>query len=328
MRCRILNKSILVLTAVIVLLTVFNAAAFQITIDRELLVESPQITLKEIAEIKAPELSAAALKELKSLTFKRSPNPGYSKRLSRVLVDLTVQNLGYQKREFKLQMPKIVVVKRKSNLIKESEIYNLVENYLKTNLDFNSDKLIIESKNSMRGIEIPAGDYQLKIAENQKLSLPNTSLKLEVWQNGEQLRSLFYPVEIKLVMKVLTAAEDLKSGTKINKSDFKLKEKSIAGDPEQIISSFSEIDFNNIELSRSLKKEEFLKFSYLKIPYAVKWGQKLNLRLNRNNIRISTVVEAKERGKIGEMITVENLNSGYQFQVEVVSPTEVKMISD
>jgi len=323
-----LNKSILILTAVIILLTAFNAAAFQITIDSELLVESPQITLKEIAEIKAPELSAAALKELESLSFKSSPNPGYSKRLSRVLVDLTVKNLGYEKEDFKLQMPKTVVVKRKSNLIKEAEIYKLVENYLKTNLDFNSDKLIIESKNSINEIEIPAGNYQLKIAENQILSLPNTSLKLEVWQNGERLRSFFYPVEIKLVMKVLTAAEDLKSGTKINKSDFKLKEKSIAGDPEQIINSFSEIDFNNIELSRSLKKEEFLKLSYLKIPYAVKWGQKLNLRLNRNNIRISTVVEAKERGKIGEIITVENLNSGYQFQVEVVSPTEVKMISD
>lgn len=323
-----MKKLILFFTAVIVLSTVFNAAAFQITIAEKLLVESPQIRLAEIAEIKAPELSSAALKELKNLTFKSSPNPGYSKRLSRVLVDLTVQNLGYKKEEFQLQMPKTVIVKRKSNLITEAEIFKLVEEYLNNNLDFKSDKLIIKSRTLNNQLEIPAGDYQLKIAEKQKLSLPNTSLRLEVWQNGEQLRSLFYPVEIKLLINVLTAAEDLKSGAEIEKSLFKLKEQSIAGDPEQIVKDFSEIDFKNTVLSRSLKKGEILKFSHLKIPYAVKWGQKLNLRLNRNNVKISTFVEAKERGKIGETITVENLNSGYQFQVEVVSPTEVKMISD
>lgn len=323
-----MKKLNLLLAAVLVLLITFNAAAFQITINPEVEVKSPQITLAEISEIKAPELSAAQLGELENLNFKSSPNPGYSKRLSRVLVDLTVQNFGYDKEDFELQMPKTVVVKRKSNLIKEAEIFGLVENYLNTNLDFKTDKIVIESRNSVTEIEIPAGNYELKIADNQRLSLPNTSLKLEIWQNGERLRSLFYPVEIKLSMKVLTAAEDLKSSSKISKSDFKLIEKNIKGDPEQIVNDFSEIDFNNTELSRSLKKGEPLKFSYLKIPYAVKWGQKLNLRLNRNNIKISTVVEAKERGKIGEIITVENLNSGYQFQVEVVSPTEVKMISD
>jgi flagella basal body P-ring formation protein FlgA len=323
-----LKKSILFLAVVILLIITFNAAAFQIKISPEVEVESPQITLAEISEIKAPELSRTELEELRSLSFKASPNPGYSKRLSQVLVNLTIQNLGYKKEEFQLQMPKTVIVNRKSNLIKEAEIYALAAEYLKKNLDFKSDNLIIESRTSLNEIEIPAGDYTLKIVENQNLSLPNTSLKLEVWQNEERLRSFFYPVEIKLVLKVLTAEKDLKSNTNVRKSDFKLKEESISGDPEQIVKNFSEIDLNNVELSRSLKKGELLKFSYLKIPYAVKWGQKLNLRLNRNNIRISTFVEAKERGKIGEIITVENLNSGYQFQVEVISPTEVKMISD
>jgi flagella basal body P-ring formation protein FlgA len=306
----------------------FSAAAFEIKIKEKVEVSASEITLGEIAEIRASELSAAAVKELKNLSFKSSPNPGYQKRLSRVLVDLTVQNLGYQKAQFKLQMPNTVMINRKSNLIKEAEISALVEEYLLSNLEFKSDNLLIESRSSLNKVEIPAGDYELKIAENQNLSLPNTNLKLEVWQNGERLRSLFYPVEINLLLEVLTANKDLNSNSKVRKSDFELKKQKISGDPDEIVQHWSEIDLNNVKLSRPLKKGELLKFNNLKIPYVVKWGQKLNLRLKLNNIKISTFVEAKERGKIGEIITVENLNSGYQFQVEVVSPTEVKMISD
>jgi len=323
-----LKKLIFVLTVVIFLLISCNAAAFQITINSEVEVSASQITLGEISKIKAPELSASGLEELKNLSLKKSPNPGYSKRLSQVLVDLSIRNLGYRKSQYQLQMPNTVMVNRKSNLIKEAEILTLIDNYLKNNLGFEAEQLIIESRKSLNEVKIAAGDYELKIADDQNLSLPNINLKLEVWQNGARLRSLFYPVKINLQLEVLTANKDLNSGSKIRKSDFDIKEMSISGDPDKIIRDWSQINLNNVELSRSLKKGEVLKSNCLKIPYVIKWGQKLNLRLNLNNIHVSTFVEAKERGKIGEIITVENLNSGYQFQVEVVSPTEVKMISD
>ncbi len=323
-----MKKLIIILTVLIFGIATFNAAAFEINIKEEVKVRALEITLDEIAEIKAPELSAAAVEELRNLSFKDSPNPGYQKRLSRVLVDLTIQNLGYKKDQYKLQMPGTVIVRRKSSVITEAEIAALVEDYLKSNLDFEAEQLIIKSRSSLSQVEIPAGDYELKVAENQNLSLPNTNLKLEVWQNGEQVRSLFYPVKINLLLEVLTANKDLNINSKIKRSDFEIKNQSISGDPEELIKDWSEVDINNVKLSRSIKKGEVLKSSYLKVPYAVKWGQKLNLQVKVNNIHVSTFVEAKERGKIGEIITVENLNSGYQFQVEVVSPTEVKMISD
>lgn len=324
----ILKKLIIIMLVLISLLMTFSAAAFEIEIKEKVEVSASNITLGEIAEIRASELSTAAVEELKNLSFKSSPNPGYQKRLSRVLVDLTIQNLGYEKNQFNLQMPGTVVVSRKSAVITEEEIAALVEDYLKSNLDFKPEKVMIESRSSFNQVEISAGNYELKVAENQNLSLPNTNLKLEVWQNGEKLRSLFYPVEINLLLEVLTANKDLSSNSKIRKSDFEIKEQSISGDPEKLISDWSEIDLDRVQLSRPLKKGEALKSSNLKIPYAVKWGQKLNLKVNVNNINISTFVEAKARGKVGEVITVENLNSGYQFQVEVVSPNEVKMISD
>lgn len=318
-------KKIIIMTILILLIFTFSAAAFKIKIMKEVEVSSPKITLGEIAEIKASNLSQVAVEKLINLSLKSSPNPGYQKRLSRALVDLTIQNLGYNKSQFQLEMPNTVIVSRKSAIIKEEEIAVLVEDYLKANLNFAAEKIVVESRGSFNELKIAAGDYDLIVAEDQNLSLPNTNLKLEVRQNGDLIRSFFYPVNIKLNLGVLTANKDLKSKSKLSKSDFKLTEKQISGDPEEIISDWSEVDFKNIELLHSLNKGEILKFNNLKEPYVVNWGQKLNLRVNLNNINISTFVEAKERGKIGEIITVENLSSGYQFQAEVVSSTEVQI---
>lgn len=323
-----MKRKIIILTTLILFNLCLSTAAFQIEIAPKIEVNSPQITLGEIAAVKAPELSAAAVAELNNLSFKKSPNPGYNKRLTRVLVDLTIKNIGYSSADFKLKMPRTVLVSRASEIITETKIYSLVESYLKNNLDFKEAKIMIKSRSSVEDIKIAAGDYELQIAAQQNLSLPNTSLKLEIWQDGLKVRTFFYPVEINLKLPVLIANKNLNSNSKIEKSDFAVKEIIVAGDPEELVKNYSEIDFKKIKLVHSLKKGEALKFKNLKIPYVVKWGQKLRLRVNLNNIKISTFVKAKARGKIGDIIKVENLNSGYEFQAVVVSPTEVKMISD
>lgn len=323
-----MKKNIVIVLVLMILIIPLNAAAFEIIVASEAEISSSKIKLGEIAEIRAADLSASQLKELKALSFKQAPVPGYSRRLSRVLVDLSIQNLGYDQNEFRLRMPKNITVSRKTAAVSEEEISSLVEEYLKNNLDYSPNQLLLESRSSDKSVNIPAGDYQLRIAEDQNLSLPNVNLKLEVWQDKKKIKQLFYPVKIKLLLDVLVAAEDLSANRAVKKSDFKLVEKKITSDPEKIIRESSEIDFNNIKLSRSLNKGDLLKRNYLKVPIAVKWGQKLHLKVKRNSIRISTFVEAKERGRIGDIITVENLNSGYKFQVEIVSPTEVKMPSD
>lgn len=312
----------------LILFCLVEAAAFEIEVRPEPEVKGAKITLGEIALIRGAELSAAELKKLKELEFKDSPTPGYKKRLTRVLVDLSIKNLGYQKSQYSLQMPQTITVRRKTIVIKKEEIELALRDYLNKNLEFSGAEFELISRNKVKDLEIAAGEYELKISDQQKINFPNTNLKLEIWREGRKIRQLFYPVKIKLIMEVLTAAQDLKLNSRLSKKDFKLEKKEIKDSPEKIISDFSELDFNNLVLSRSLARGDILTSDQLKIPLAVKWGQKLHLKVKINNIKVSTFVEAKERGKIGEIITVENINSGYQFQVEVISSNEVRLLKD
>lgn len=305
-----------------------KAAAFEVEIGSEVEISREKITLGEIAEIKAGGLTAVKLEELKNLSFKKSPAPGYKKRLTKVLVDLSIKNLGYQQNQYNLKMPQTVIVKRKSTIIKKEEIAEIVREYLNKKLNFSKEKFRLEAAASGRDLEIPAGEYEIKISDQQKINFPNTNLKLEIWQRDKKIRQRFYPIKIILFLDVLTAARNLTANSRIRKTDFKVEKKEIVGNPEKLISDFSELDFNNLALSHSLKKGDILNSNDLRQPIAVKWGQKLHLKVNIDKINISTFVEAKERGKIGDIITVENINSGYQFQVKVISANEVRLLTD
>jgi flagella basal body P-ring formation protein FlgA len=70
-----------------------------------------------------------------------------------------------------------------------------------------------------------------------------------------------------------------------------------------------------------------LKKDDLKIPIAVQWGDKLRIKVSVNNINITTFVTARDRGAVGDVITVENESSGYRFKAEILSETEAKMFS-
>lgn len=323
-----MKRMISLVLFLIILVVSVNAAAFEIKIGSEVEVTKEQISLGEIAKIKALELSASQLEELKNLSFKKSPAPGYKKRLTRVLVDLSIKNLGYQKKQYQLKMPKTITVRRKSIVIEEAEIKAVLRKYLADNLDFKAEDFHLESKKNIKDLKIAAGNYELKISDQQKISLPNTNLKLEIWNGTQKIRQVFYPVKITLVLDVVVAKKNLSFNSNISKSDFKIEKKELSGDPKKIVSDFAELNFDNLKLIHSLAKGDILSFDDLKTPIAVKWGQKLHLKANINNVSVSTFVEAKERGKIGDIITVENLNSGYQFQVKVLSSTEVELLSD
>lgn len=323
-----MKKRLLLLLFISLIISSINVSAFEIIIEEEEAVQSSHIKLEEIAEIKTDDLSSKELEELKQLKFAKSPAPGYKKRLTRVLVDLSIQNLGYDKSKYNLKMPKTITVSRKSSIISAAEIEVLVEDYLRENLDFPKDAILIESSRHLSDIEIGAGDYELKMAENQNLNLPSTNLKLKILQEKKVVRTIYYPVKIKLELEVYTANRDLGPNTKLNKSNFSLEKQIISGSPEDIIQDWDSKALNNKELGKKINSGEILKYSNLKTPIAVKWGDKLRLNINKNNIRLSTFVEAKGRGKIGEVITVENLDSGYKFQAEIISSTEVKMLSE
>lgn len=315
----------IILLSLILILSSLSASAFEVSISGEENVSAENIRLGDIARIKNFSASDAALAELQDLELESSPQAGYSKNLSRVLVELSIRNLGYSRSEFKLDMPKMITVQRQSQLLSAQEIKEYIESYIDANTG--SEEAVLKNMQELKDQKIAAGEYSLAAADNFELKYGRNNMPILIIAGDDVLKRIFCSFELGLKTEVLTAAETLTYGSTIDKSSFEVKEQVVFSDPSQLIREWDPSLLAGKELKRSLKKGQNLKRDDLKISNVVQWGDKLRINLNVNNINITTFVAARERGAVGEVITVENENSGYRFKAEILSESEAKMLS-
>lgn len=320
-------KKILLFLLILVTLT-GNALALEIIIPEKVLVESDQILLSSIADFNEFNLNEETAVKLQKLDFGDSPKIGYQKRISHVLVDLSLQNIGLKKTDYQLVMPKYVTISRKSRVINPAEIKARVEAYLKNNLDYKLANLVIKSTRKLKAIEIADQPYQIKIASSYNLKFSNNSLPIEITQAGKSVKRIYYPFKLGVKEKFWVANHDLAYGSNLEKNDFTFKVKTVFADPADYVKDWEKNNIRQQNLAISLREGDVLSFKDLKKSLAVKWGDKLRLKLKVNSVILTTTVIARGRGGIGDQITVENIKSGYRFKAKIISATEVRMVSN
>jgi len=318
-----LKKIIFLLFLIIIISN--TAAAFEVVINQEEIVESSEIYLGDIAVIDGFGLGKDDLNKLKNLQITNSPQPGYQKFINRVLVELSIKNLGYQNDDFRLEMPKKVVVKRKSSLIDKSVIKTFIKDQLTKQLQADSEDLFIKELNNPEQYNIANGNYQLQIASRSRFQYGRNNIGLEIIQNEEVQKRIYYRFSLGIKRKTYQALKNIPYNSELKKADFKAVEKIIYNNPDQIISDWNVIQ--NKELKTSLRKGDYLSYRVIKNPYLVQWGDRVRIEIIKNSVQLASYVIAKERGRMGDEITVENENSGYRFQAVVISENEVKYIS-
>jgi len=320
-----LKKICLIL--LLLLLISNSAAAFELKIEQNEFVESADIYLGEIAEFNEAELNSEQLIELRNLKLAKSPQPGYQKFLNKVLVELSIKNLGYDTADFRLKMPKQITIERKAAYIDISKVRAFVEEKLTEAFKLDSEKLVIEELNNPKSYQIAAGngEYELQFASHSHFNFGNNNLIIEVVKDSVVQNRLYYRFKLGIKKQVFRSLKDLHYNSTLNRNDFEIVEKVIYQNPDQLVSSWE--NMQKKELKTTLKKGDYLSYQLIKNPYLVQWGDRLKVTIVKNNVVLSSYVTARERGKLGDEITVENENSGYRFQVEVISENEVKYLS-
>ncbi|RCW47665.1 flagellar basal body P-ring formation chaperone FlgA [Halanaerobium sp. MA284_MarDTE_T2] len=316
-----------ILLLVLLLIFSFNVQAFDISIPPEISINSDRITLEEISIIEAGDLSAAELKKLKKLDFGRAPLPGYEKTLSQALVEISIKNLGYNNNDFKLTMPSDIVVKRNSSQITAEQIAEVVKKQLKKKANIDKDKILIKINSQPDPIMIPAGEYEIIINDNYNLKLGQNTVVLEIYQNGSQYKKIYVPLKLGVKMTVFKAKRRFNHGEKINREDFEKVEDEVYSDKNNLVSEWNNKKINGKVFRRSLPAGSYLSYDDFKDPVLVRWGDRVKAVVEINNISVTAFVTARGRGKLGDIIEVENPQTGFRFQAEVISASEVRFMS-
>jgi len=320
-------KKILIIIIIMMISLSLNIKAFEVNVDKEVYIKDENILLKDIAEIN--NISQNDLEKIKNIDLGQAPLPGYKKYLNKELFNLLIKKQGYSTEKYTLNIPNQVVIKRKSRKINSSEIENYINNYLSNILSDVTDNFSIDINFRQKKITIPDKEYSVEIIGDREIKVGRMTLPVRLIIEKKEYKRFYVPVEIKAFKKAYIAKRYISQGSKIKRNDYEFKLVEIDSlDDSKIIKEDTDLFNNSIELSYSLKQGDILKKNNYNTSYLINWGDQIQADIIVGDIELSLMVTARERGKIGEYIKVENPKNNHQFNAKVISPQLVQVIKD
>lgn len=316
-------KYISIIIFILLLVLSISVSAVEIYIPDQVDVSNDDILLGDIAQISG--VNEEIIEKIKSIELAKSPLPGYSKRLSRELIRLVLKNKGYDVENIMFNIPTVFTVNTKYKKISIEKLINFAQKYIKDNVSYTEDQIEIEIKSTLDEIVIPDSSYELKNGGAREIKPGNNSLPLIIDVNGEEYKRVYLTAKIKLIRNVYIANRDLKRGIQLKREDFRLEQKEIVREIRNLITEWDEDFFKDRVLASSVQKGEILKETMVEKPFVISWGDKVQALIKIGSVQISAVVSARERGKIGDYITVQNTKTGHSFNAEVVNSHLVKI---
>ena len=301
---------------------VLSTSTISITGNKE--VNKQWIKLGDIANFSG--FSSELEKELSSVKIEKSARPGYHRNISKQLIRLILKDKGYNISNFNFNIPPQIKVKTLSQKVDNKKLVNFIKAHVKKNINYEYENLEIEITSTLNDIIIPAAAYHFKIARKNSNYLGSYSLPIDIIVNDSSYKRIYVNLKTKIFKKVFVANKTLFKGEKISKSNFKYKKTNIINADSPLITDFNNSLVKDGVLTKTISQNEILTEEYLEKPVIVKWGDHIQAEIKIGGINVKTMVKAKEKGKKGDFILVENLKTGKQFKAEIINRRLVRLV--
>ncbi len=295
-----------------------------ISVEEEVELSSEWIKLGSIAQFSG--IPEKLEKELSAIKLEKAARPGYNKRISKQLVKLILKDKGYNIVEFELDIPNIVKVKTLSSEISSENLAGFVKNYVKNNINYDYENLEIEILSSPSEVIIPDANYNFKVSRNKSDYRGSYSLPVDIIVNDSSYKRIYVNIKTKIYKKVFVAKKTIFKGDKIAKNNFRFETKDISNIDSTLITEWNNSLIKDGILTKTISTGDVLTEDYLHKPIIIKWGDEIQAEVNIGGITVKTMVKAKDRGKKGDYILVENLKTGKEFKAEVISRRLVRLV--
>lgn len=318
------DKIIILLLFFLIFLSNGVKADISITIPEAVIINSSWIELGEIAEISGA--SEEELNKLESIMVARALLPGYTRTVPAEQILLLIENEGFSSRSMEINMPDIIYVSTASKVLDKKELLEQAEDFLCNSLENSFDKILIKPRFCPPEIVLPDSDYRLEFEYSGTNRLGNVSLLLTIIVDESIYKKVFLGFEVMVEKEVFIAKRPIFIGEKIIEDDFYLTTRKIAYFRGELIQDFNNRLVKDGIVNIQIPQDAVLTTYYLKLPIIVHSGDILQAEIISGPISVSTVVKARQSGKKGDFITVENYETGHRFKAQIINSHLVRLV--
>lgn len=290
-----------------------------VRIDAEARVDSEIVLLGDIAQVSGNEVD---VKRIRRISLGYAPNVGAVRQIRREKIALAIAAAGFMKNEYSLQAPPLIQISRAGQTIESAQLDEKIKEsifgkFKDVEIDFVKIDLPL-------AFEVPLGEVEFnpKFASVRNLLAP-FSLPIEIRVNKRIVKRISIDVELIGYAEVFVAKRGLPANYRLQRSDVLLERVQIKKPITKYLRA--EEDLRGIKLVKDLNLGSVLSNDTYVADVVVKSGDLV--RIVGQSGRLKVVVNGKARGsgRIGDRISVKNLQSNKIIQATITDEGLVKV---
>ena len=297
---------------------------------------APRIAVKEYSEVNGDKImlgevavltgmGEGQLTDLAGRSLGPAPKPDTETRLSRRQVESRIYNAGIEMKNFEVIIPDTVVFKRKATHVTGKDLTDFAAEFLRNNIVWPGGPVTIKVTKQPAEIVLPVGEVTMEgILDGRPNQGGAGNFRVDVYLNGEKMRTITLSNYIEVYGNVVTAAEPVPAGAFVGEQDVEVKEMPIGhlkagvlADPAEAVGK---------KARHNVNKGDVITRDVLEVQPDVKVNDIVTIEIRGDGFTITTKGKALEKGYKGDLIRV--LAIGYKKLLDgvILDPQTVEVI--
>jgi len=317
---KFLSRSILLLCGLMaaqLLLCAGEVLALKVDVVVHATVEEEEILLRDVARL------SPATEHLLQLRLGRSPSAGEVRELNRSFIARALQRAGIAQDSIVWSGAEIAKIERVGHRVTTSAINATIADFM------------AQQRRRMPGVDIrflpyqppeefvvPRGKLQVEVIPATGNLFSSRSLTLVYKVDGRVVNNLTVRGKMEAKAEIVIATSRIRRGSVIQSGDVECVMSEITDTSEPI---FACADVEGMELNRSVRAGDLIDKRHLQAPVVVERGAFVRIIAERGTMLIEATGTAREDGRLGQTIRVQNSSSLQEIRAEVVGRNTVKV---
>jgi flagellar basal body P-ring formation protein FlgA len=284
-----------------------NASGLEITVKQSAVVKGELIRLGDIAQF--DPMSDSRVSQLSLIEISSAPMPGTDSNISKDLMIYKINSFISGSKDILIKLPESLIVHRGAQLINAGRMQEIFTEYIKNHSEWPEDKISFEDINTPGTIALPVGNLRWDVQGKSSNDLiGNVSLTIDFRVDDKLVKKVPVSGKVSINMETIKAARRIERGRVISADDITLvNENSFHFRKDSIINKEDVIGKRALH---TIQADQTFLASMIENPPLVKKGDKVIIKAENSEFKITAPGEALQDGQTGDQVEVLNLQSG------------------
>ncbi|MDG5815408.1 flagellar basal body P-ring formation chaperone FlgA [Chitinispirillales bacterium ANBcel5] len=276
-------------------------------------VDQTHILLSDIAEVRSED--SALVREIEKIKVGEAAPPGYKRFLSSEdIITFYLQSI-FEDARFVTSGHKRVEISTDYREMKVEEFMEHIHSYIASNIAWNKGEWSVTINNPLSSWKAYNEEYEIEFTGlNSPHAKGNTNIIMMITQGSRTYR---IPVScfIRVISPVLIAKEPITRGERISTECFTVDTLDITTFAHTPLRRFSQLEGK--QAVRTINEGTIIHDRIVRAAPLIMRGDQVQITFTNSRVRVSVLGIAREEGRAGERIWVQNQNTKRVLRAEV-----------